>query len=234
MWIAYQEFRILLARFRKSQKTGVYSSNQKLEYADQIPLQKCGLSFLEEVGIHLKEAANHSKLAADQGNAYPQFDSGFSLDEGRSVSIDLQKAVHYSKVAADQRLADAQYRYGSLAPERYDGACRCASDVFAFGLILFAILTGRSAFQESLTQWQIRWMVAIEGVRPEIPDSVLPPARALIEDCWADDPDDRPTFEEIGDRLAEMQFRVTADVNSAKVAEFVKRIEDWEKQNRRE
>jgi hypothetical protein len=33
------------------------------------------------------------------------------------------------------------------------------------------------------------------------------------------------------DRLADMQFKVTAHVNSAKVAEFVKRIEDWEKQN---
>jgi hypothetical protein len=60
---------------------------------------------------------------------------------------------------------------------------------------------------------------------------VAPPARALIADCWAQDPDDRPTFEEIVDRLAEMEFRVAAKVKSAKVAEFVTWIEEWEIEN---
>jgi TPR repeat protein len=156
-------------------------------------------------------------------------------DFGCSASLDAPPLSHpYS--AMDWPSVNSRY----LAPERYagtfryDGAFSCASDVFAFGLILFEILAGRSAFPESLTRWQIALMVAIEGARPEIPDSVLAPARALIEDCWADNPDDRPTFEDIVDRLAEMQFRVTADVNSAKVAEFVKRIKEWEKQNRKE
>jgi isochorismate hydrolase len=62
---------------------------------------------------------------------------------------------------------------------------------------------------------------------------VSAPARTLIKDCWAADADDRPTLAEIVDRLAEVQFKVTADVNSEKVAAFVKRIEDWEKQNGR-
>jgi hypothetical protein len=31
-----------------------------------------------------------------------------------------------------------------------------------------------------------------------------------------------------------MRFKVTAHVNSGKVAEFVKKIEDWEKRNGRE
>jgi hypothetical protein len=74
-------------------------------------------------------------------------------------------------------------------------------------------------------------MLVIEGTRPEIPDSVLPGPRALIENCWAADPDDRPTFEEIVDRLAEMKFTVMANVNSAKIMEFVRKIEEQEKQN---
>jgi hypothetical protein len=60
---------------------------------------------------------------------------------------------------------------------------------------------------------------------------VVPRARALIADCWEADPDDRPTFAEIVDRLVEMEFKVTATVNSAKVAKFVRRIEEWEQQN---
>jgi serine/threonine protein kinase len=118
-----------------------------------------------------------------------------------------------------------------LAPECYEGIFHGPSDVFAFGLILFEILVGRPPFPKNFTRWQIAWIVAFEDRRPEIPDFVPAPARELIENCWATDPDDRPTFEEIVDRLAEMQFRVTACVNSAKVAEFVKRIKDWEKHN---
>jgi hypothetical protein len=35
-------------------------------------------------------------------------------------------------------------------------------------------------------------------------------------------------FNEIVDWLAEMAFKVTADMNSAKIAAFMERIEDWE------
>jgi serine/threonine protein kinase len=117
-----------------------------------------------------------------------------------------------------------------LAPECYDGTFRCASDVFAFGLILFEILVGRPAFPERLPAWKI----AIEGARPEIPDFVLRPARELVAGCWEADPDDRPTFEEVVDRLEEMRWKVTANVDSVKVARFVKRIEEWERENVRE
>jgi serine/threonine protein kinase len=204
--------------------------------------------------MDLQKAAHYFKLAADQEIAIAQFNYGHCLRYcpcdavraltrnpetifldwdwtvriagfGHSASLDAPLVI--SPDAPKHGLSgDSRY----LAPECYDGPCRCASDVFAFGLILFEILAGRPVFP-SLNRWQIAFTVAVEGARPEIPESVLTPARALIEDCWAADPDDRPTFEEIVDWLAEMQFRVTADVNSAKLAEFVKNIEDWEKQN---
>jgi hypothetical protein len=85
-----------------------------------------------------------------------------------------------------------------------------------------------------LTAWKIAFKIVIENARPEIPDSVVPPARELIADCWEADPDDRLTFEEIVDRLEEMEFKVTAAVNSAKVVKFVRRIEEWEERNIRE
>jgi hypothetical protein len=141
-------------------------------------------------------------------------------DFGRSASLDVPDPL-------DPPSADSRY----LAPECYDGTFRYASDVFAFGLILFELLAGRPAFPESLTQLQITFMVAIEGARPEIPDSLLPAARQLIADRWEADADERPTFEEILERLAEMEWKVTADVKSAKVAEFVRGIEEWEQQN---
>jgi TPR repeat protein len=144
-------------------------------------------------------------------------------DFGRSAG---SAAPRLNRPHAPWQLASVDPRY--LAPECYDGTFRGASDVFAFAVLFAEILGGRPALPEALSRWQIAFAVSVDGARPEIPESAPPPARALIEDCWAADPDDRPTFEEIVDRLAEMEFKVTADVNSAKVAAFVKRIEEQE------
>jgi serine/threonine protein kinase len=114
-----------------------------------------------------------------------------------------------------------------LAPECYDGTFLPASDVFAFGLILFEILAGFPAFSARLGRYKILRSV-VEGERPEIPGSVAAGARELIEDCWAHEPDDRPTFAAIVDRLVGMEFKVTAGVNRVKLRAFVKRIEEWE------
>jgi serine/threonine protein kinase len=150
-------------------------------------------------------------------------------DFGHSASPDVPPLIGPSDLE-NWPSGDSSY----LAPECYDGTFGRASDVFAFGLILFELLAGRLAFPESLNRLQIARLVAIEGARPEIPESVIAPARSLIENCWAGDPNDRPTFAEIVDRLADMQFKVTAHVNSAKVAEFMKSVEEWEKQHGRE
>jgi hypothetical protein len=66
---------------------------------------------------------------------------------------------------------------------------------------------------------------------PDIPKFVLPSARQLITECWAEKPGDRPSFDEIVDRLKEMKFKVMRNVNSLKISAFVKEIEEWESQN---
>lgn len=35
------------------------------------------------------------------------------------------------------------------------------------------------------------------GERPNLPDSFSKPCRDLIEQCWSEDPDERPLFDEI-------------------------------------
>jgi hypothetical protein len=72
-------------------------------------------------------------------------------------------------------------------------------------------------------------MIIVDGTRPSIPDFVDRKVRRLIWDCWKQSPDKRPSFEEILERLDEMDFRITARVDSGKVRRFVRAVKDREK-----
>jgi serine/threonine protein kinase len=117
-----------------------------------------------------------------------------------------------------------------LAPEGYRNEFVFGSDVFSFGLILWQILTGRPPFS-NLNPFAIAKKICVDETRPRIPEFVLPAVRELICDCWAPNPDDRPSFREILERLKAMRFKVTPGVNSAKVAAFVQKISNWEREN---
>jgi hypothetical protein len=115
-----------------------------------------------------------------------------------------------------------------LAPECYDRQSSLESDVFSFGLILYELVVGKPAFSKNLKQRAVAKLLILDDSRPDIPDFVLPEVAKLICDCWATDPDDRPSFHQILVRLERMNFKLTANVNSSKVSEFVKKVKEWE------
>jgi serine/threonine protein kinase len=129
-----------------------------------------------------------------------------------------------SRTVDSHERSSVDLRY--CAPECYDGHFSQAGDVFAFGLILFEIVTGALAFPQHLDAVKIAFRVIVKNTRPDIPDFVLPPVGELSSDCPADE---RPPFEEIVERMAEMEFKVIPDVNSVKMKKFVKGIEEWER-----
>jgi hypothetical protein len=89
-------------------------------------------------------------------------------------------------------------------------------------------LAGKPVFSNELTLNEIAFKMAVKYAMPDIPEFVLPSARELIRDCWAEERRDRPSFEVIVDRLKEMKFKVMRNVNSSKLKRFVKEIEEWE------
>ncbi len=70
-----------------------------------------------------------------------------------------------------------------------------AGDVYAFGIGLLEIVTGRPAYA-GCSRDIIRRIV-LEGKRPPIPASVAADISDLIQACWAEDPRARPSFGDI-------------------------------------
>jgi serine/threonine protein kinase len=113
-----------------------------------------------------------------------------------------------------------------LAPEGYDHTFLPAGIVFGFALIAHELLAGRPAFSEALSQRQIEFIVCVECGRPEIPDFVPEPVRVLIANCCAQEPGGRPTFDEIVGQLKEMEFKLTANVNSAQLKSLCRALKN--------
>jgi serine/threonine protein kinase len=150
-------------------------------------------------------------------------------DFGQSISLNNAKipSMTHPNEKDDVPFVDSYY----FAPECYDHRYSQRSDVFSFRLILYELLTGQPVFSKELTPLEIAFKVAVKYALPDIPKFVLPSARELITECWAKEPGDRPSFNEIVDRLKELKFKVMPNVNSWKLSAFVKEIEGWEARN---
>ncbi|WP_433208823.1 serine/threonine-protein kinase [Dactylosporangium sp. CS-047395] len=99
----------------------------------------------------------------------------------------------------DQVLGTPAY----LAPERLlSGSVTPASDVYAFGLLLYRCLTGQLPWSgETTTQMVTAHVTVAPAPLPEI-DGLSPDVRELCMQCLAKEPDDRPAAVVVAARLA--------------------------------
>ena len=78
-----------------------------------------------------------------------------------------------------------------LAEENYSKA----GDVYAFAFIVYEMMTGKRPFNdEKLTIFQLIKKISIEGFRPEIDEDVPDIYKELIQSCWSQKAEDRPSF----------------------------------------
>lgn len=89
-----------------------------------------------------------------------------------------------------------------MAPEILSTSTNYTSkvDVYAFGVVLWELATSQVPYS-GLEASQIIAQVLANDIRPEIPSDLNPGMKKLITQCWDRNPDNRPTFHEIVERI---------------------------------
>ncbi|XP_039051277.1 uncharacterized protein LOC120192598 isoform X1 [Hibiscus syriacus] len=93
-----------------------------------------------------------------------------------------------------------------MAPELLSGKSNMVSekiDVYSFGIVMWELLTGEEPYADMHCASIIGGIVN-DSLRPAIPVWCDPEWKALMEQCWASDPADRPSFSEISQKLRNM------------------------------
>ena len=93
-----------------------------------------------------------------------------------------------------------------MAPELFDGGSVTEKvDCYAFGILLWEMLTGKVPWGDVPSPMQIIYYVGVLGQRPSIPSSAPPLLRDLMVSCWAEDPASRPPFTLILSKLKDLR-----------------------------
>lgn len=94
-----------------------------------------------------------------------------------------------------------------MAPELLNGSSNRVSekvDVFSFGITMWEIITGEEPYA-NMHCGAIIGGILKDTLRPPMPKECDPEWRNLIELCWSTNPDARPSFTEITNRLRSME-----------------------------
>ncbi|CAI9118964.1 OLC1v1020601C1 [Oldenlandia corymbosa var. corymbosa] len=91
------------------------------------------------------------------------------------------------------------------------------ADVYSFGVILWELATEKIPW-DNLNSMQVIGAVGFMNQRLDIPKDVDPQWAAVIESCWRSEPQSRPSFQELVERLRDMQRQYTIQFQATRAA----------------
>ncbi|GLI71292.1 hypothetical protein VaNZ11_016413 [Volvox africanus] len=103
-----------------------------------------------------------------------------------------------------------------MAPELLlHGRVSKASDVYSFGILMWELYTCGEAFKG--VPKALLGAKVVEGLRLDFPPEVPPPYARLAQQCWADDPESRPSFDRVVRELSLMRAALHGEAPPAPV-----------------
>ncbi|KAK8893049.1 hypothetical protein M9Y10_030308 [Tritrichomonas musculus] len=102
-----------------------------------------------------------------------------------------------------------------------------SSDVFSFSIILYEIITNENPFSEFESEFGICKSIK-EGYRPAFDMNQYIPKcyKELIETCWSEDPNDRPSFSKIVHELETNQEFISEDIDRKEYDKYIESINE--------
>jgi serine/threonine protein kinase len=100
-------------------------------------------------------------------------------------------------------------------------------DVFAFGLVMYEILTGKAVFPSSGYAFPILKQIK-DAQMPAVPDECGGLMQDLIRSCWAKEPGKRPTVDDILCNFKAEGFHIVPKADPVQLGLYVHGIEHWE------
>lgn len=88
------------------------------------------------------------------------------------------------------------------------------ADVFSFAMLLWEMVKQEIPYSEYQMDPMKTAMAIVGGVRPEIPSTVQEPLKKLMEDCWTESAETRPSFQAILQRMRKEKVAFAGAVES--------------------
>uniref|UniRef100_A0A914EC35 Protein kinase domain-containing protein n=1 Tax=Acrobeloides nanus TaxID=290746 RepID=A0A914EC35_9BILA len=189
------------------EKTGL--TKDFMQFAWQIA---DGMRYLSSKGIVHRDLAARNILVDEEQHA-KICDFGLCIQKStRRTTIDLNLGPDQQKrksgvgvvVTSSGRLPIKWLAIESL--QRHEFSVK--SDVWSYGLLLFEIYSfGEAPFSTVDTKDMLRHLQ--DGGRPEKPEFCSLEIYEILQDCWAENPEERPTFQELLTKFTILLERTT-------------------------
>ncbi|KAL5040368.1 hypothetical protein BDV3_006530 [Batrachochytrium dendrobatidis] len=119
------------------------------------------------------------------------------------TDVGMTKIKSFCNSASGRRASSIRW----LSPERYKRGYQLAqsSDTFGFAMTCWEIITGHVPFAEERENDIVKDWIK-DGERPDRPENIPDVLWDVITDCWHQDPEMRPSFENIMTRLSILSY----------------------------